>query len=117
MFFRNNIKKHIIYLKGDGIFDRLNNKDVMKALWETTSFNKYKDIHEFSARAVENLMKDALIHKTLDNITIVMISFKNLKKALFVKKSNKNEIENQADIDKNGNLIIDSSFLRFSLFY
>ena len=84
----------------------------MKALWETTSINKYKDIHEFSARAVENLMKDALLHKTLDNITIVMISFKNLKNALFAKKkNNSHNSNNKIDVDKNGNLIIDSNFL------
>ena len=98
--------------KGDGIFDRLTNKDAMKAMWETCSMHKYKNIHEFSARATENLMRDALLHKTLDNITTVMISFKNLKNALFGKKKS-GSLETPNNVDKNGNLIIDSIFFFF----
>ena len=79
----------------------------MKAMWETTVSKRYKNIHEFSARAVENVMKDAFLHKTLDNITTVMISFKNLKTALF---SNKNAEKDCNNVDKNGNLILDSKF-------
>jgi hypothetical protein len=33
-------------------------------------------------------MKEALLHKTLDNITVVMISLKNMKRVLFGNKSN-----------------------------
>ena len=83
----------------------------MKALWETCSVHKYRNIHEFSARATENLMRDALLHKTLDNITTVMISFKNLKNALFPKK--KSGGLEATNVDKNGNLIIDSKYLIF----
>ena len=85
----------------------------MKAMWETCSMHKYKNIHEFSARATENLMRDALLHKTLDNITTVMISFKNLKNALFGKKKS-GGLETPNNVDKNGNLIIESIlFLNF----
>jgi len=89
--------------EGDGIFDRLTNKEAMKGLWETTSLHKYKNVHEFSARAIENLMKEALMHKTLDNITSVMIGFKNLKNALFAKNKNDGKENFQSNVDKNGN--------------
>lgn len=84
----------------------------MKAIWETKSLNKFKNIHEFCARAVENLMKDSLMHKTLDNITSVMIGFKNLKESLFGNQQKQKNNENNQNVDKNGNLIIDS-FISF----
>lgn len=49
-------------------------------------------------------MKESLIHKTLDNITVVMIAFKNLKETIFDKNNGKDQV------DKNGNLIIDSNY-------
>ena len=101
---------------GDGIFDRLNNKDAIKAIWETVTIHKFKTIHEFSGKAIENLMRESLMNKTLDNITSVMISFKNLKDTLFVKKNNMNNKEViPANVDKNGNLIIDSKFYKMIL--
>lgn len=54
------------------------------------------------------MMRESLLHKTLDNITIVFIGFKNLKETLF---GNKTKIkENVQNVDKNGNLIIDSNY-------
>lgn len=72
--------------KGDGIFDKLNNKEACRSIWETGKHCKFENIHEFTARAVENLMREALLHKTLDNITVVMISFKSLKDSILGKK-------------------------------
>lgn len=111
--------KKLFYL-GDGIFDKLTNKDVIKAAWETVSLHKYKNVHEFCGKAVENMMRESLLHKTLDNITIVFIGFKNLKETLFGNKTKTKE--NLQNVDKNGNLIIDSNyfinlieFLKFAL--
>ena len=47
--------------------------------------NTYSTLHEFNAKATENLMRDAFLKKSLDNITVVMVSFKNLKSKLFPK--------------------------------
>ena len=55
-------------------------------------------MHEFSGRAVENMMKDSLVHKSLDNVTAVMICFKNFQRTIFPKKNKNIVIERQGSI-------------------
>jgi len=59
-------------------------------------------MHEFSGKAVENMMKEALSHKSLDNVTAVMVCFKNFKKTLFPKKSK------NCGIERKGSLLLSS---------
>ena len=40
-------------------------------------------MHEFSGRAVDTVLKFGLFRKTMDNITVVIIGFDNLKKSIF----------------------------------
>jgi len=40
-------------------------------------------VHEFSGLAVDTVLKFGLLRKTMDNITVVIIGFDNLKKGLF----------------------------------
>jgi len=42
--------------------------------------NKESDVHKQSAVGVERLMKESLIQKTLDNITVVMVAFSGFEK-------------------------------------
>ena len=39
---------------------------------------KFKNVHEFCGKAVENIMKLAFNKKTLDNVTVVMIALDGL---------------------------------------
>lgn len=39
----------------------------------------YNDIHELVARSVENIIQTSFKNKTFDNVTVVMIGFKNFK--------------------------------------
>jgi len=73
-----------IALACDGIFDKLTNQDVIKTAWDSTQF-RANDIHHQCSIAVEALMKESLIRRTLDNITVVMISLSGLKRAMFPK--------------------------------
>ena len=41
------------------------------------------NIHKQTGMAVEYILKNSLLRRTLDNVTVVMISFKNFKKAVF----------------------------------
>ena len=79
-----------IVLGCDGIFDKLNNMQVIQAAWESSRKN-YKDrgqsIHSVCGLSVEKVMKASVLEKTADNITVVVIAFKNFKKCL------KNEID------------------------
>jgi hypothetical protein len=76
---------------GDGVYDRLNNKEVMKSLWSVSDVNNFTNLHEFNGKATENLMRETFLKKSLDNITVVMISFKNLKNKLFPKNKHSNQ--------------------------
>lgn len=40
-------------------------------------------MHEFSGLAVDTVLKFGLFRKTMDNITVVIIGFDNLKNSLF----------------------------------
>lgn len=79
-----------IVLGCDGIFDKLSNMQCIQATWESSRKN-YKDrgqtIHSVCGLGVEKVMKASVAEKTADNITVVVIAFKNFKKCL------KNEID------------------------
>jgi serine/threonine protein phosphatase PrpC len=66
---------------GDGIYDKLSNSEVIDIVWDTLSRERgrFKTIHEFCGKAVENIMKLAFHKKTLDNITVVMIALEGLQ--------------------------------------
>lgn len=61
-----------ILLGCDGIFDKLENKDIIKALL-------YKEINEnihvYAGKCVDNLIKEVLRSKSMDNLTAVLICF------------------------------------------
>ena len=40
-------------------------------------------IHKQSGMAVEYILKNALLRRTLDNVTVVLIAFNNFKHAVF----------------------------------
>jgi hypothetical protein len=41
------------------------------------------NIHKQSGMAVEYILKNSLLRRTLDNVTVVMIAFSNFKHAVF----------------------------------
>jgi hypothetical protein len=57
----------------------------VQAAWESARKN-YKDrgqsIHGMCGVVVEKIMKASVAERTMDNITVVIISFKNFKKCL-----------------------------------
>lgn len=67
----------------DGIFDKLTNNDVANCIWDETFLKGgFTNVHEFAAKAVNNVIMLAFKKKTLDNVTVVIVIFKNLKKAV-----------------------------------
>ena len=46
-----------IVLGCDGIYDRLENNEIIKIIQNSKNGKNFKDIHEFSGRAVEILMR------------------------------------------------------------
>ena len=74
------------YILGDGIFDKLNSKDVIRTVWESTEQEKATNIHQQCGLAVEQILRESITRRTLDNITVVVIGFKNFKQSLFPRK-------------------------------
>jgi len=68
-----------ILLASDGIFDKLNNKEIVQLIYETISKMKGNPtINKQCMECVDAVIKTSLMRKSLDNVTVVMIAFKNL---------------------------------------
>ena len=65
----------------DGIFDQLSNEEVVECVWMTCdgSSSNVENVHQQCKVGVDMIMKSALVRKTLDNITTVMVAFENFE--------------------------------------
>ena len=60
----------IIFNLGDGIFDRLDNIDILKTIWGfKKKGNKFKNIHSLSANIVDSVIKFSLVKLSGDNVS------------------------------------------------
>ncbi len=73
----------------DGVFDRLSNRDVLELSWETihnhaseVGSNQSNSIFQLSGLVTDKILIQSAIEKSSDNLTIVMIAFKNLESSL-----------------------------------
>ena len=64
-----------IILACDGIFDKMNNEDCIDCVWNTVEHSDKPDIHETLGEGAESIMKNSLNRRSLDNVTVVIISF------------------------------------------
>ena len=63
----------------------MNNKDVITAAWDAarrTFKQATQSIHQICGQSIELILKASVASRTLDNITGVLISFKNFRKTL-----------------------------------
>lgn len=73
-----------VFLACDGIFDALTNDEVNSAIWETV--NHYKENVPKTATSlqmclndcVNNVLKHSLIQHSEDNVTAILVAFRNL---------------------------------------
>lgn len=70
-----------IILAWDGIFDKMSNKDCIDTVWQTVRKTQ-GNIHKVAGEWVEMILKTSVANRTIDNITVVIVWFKNLRKAL-----------------------------------
>eukprot|EP00831_Metopus_contortus_P010745 TRINITY_DN14204_c0_g1_i2.p1 TRINITY_DN14204_c0_g1~~TRINITY_DN14204_c0_g1_i2.p1 ORF type:complete len:202 (-),score=36.05 TRINITY_DN14204_c0_g1_i2:143-748(-) len=69
-----------VVLGSDGIFDKLSNKDVIQCVLNTIKEPLLaKSVHHECGLAVECIIKNSLLRKSFDNVTILMVAFKNFK--------------------------------------
>ena len=71
--------RDFIIMGCDGIFDRLSNKEVLQCAWNSVNDNVSPNIHKMCGLSVEYVLKNSLLRRTLDNVTVVMIAFSNFK--------------------------------------
>lgn len=58
---------------GDGVFDKLSNQEIIRAIWDTEEYNK--DYHKFTGNALDNVMREVFMSKSTDNISAIIITF------------------------------------------
>lgn len=66
-----------IVIGSDGIFDKLSNEELVRCGW--VGLGGIEDPMVCYKQAVDNIMAQSLIKKTQDNISAVLIAFKNLE--------------------------------------
>ena len=68
----------------DGIFDKLSSEDAGKIVWKRAKAASQRgcNIHEICGECVVGVLQEAMEHRSLDNVTVVMIAFKNFKRSL-----------------------------------
>jgi serine/threonine protein phosphatase PrpC len=89
-------KKHdFIALASDGIFDKMTNEDISNCVWLSCEAAKQVDnVHHFCGLGVEGILKNSLYRQSLDNVTVVMVAFRNFQRV--VCGSSSNEVEKPA---------------------
>lgn len=89
-----NLEHDYIVLGCDGIYDKLSNEDVVRCVWNSVSDNRQlkvaNNVHKQCGMGVEYVLKNSLLRRTLDNVTVVMVAFSNFKKAVFGEQSKEN---------------------------
>ena len=71
-----------IVMGSDGIFDKLSNKEAIQCVWNSVKNEKAGGIHQQCGVAADTVLKNALFRKSLDNVTVLVIAFTNLKRIL-----------------------------------
>lgn len=73
---------------GDGIYDKLENDDIIREAWNLLHSKEATNIHEFNKLAVEAILRESLLQKSLDNVTCVMITFSGLEERFIAEANN-----------------------------
>ena len=73
-----------MFIASDGVFDTLSNKEIINIIWYTIEYYKKilpkpsKYYGEILNECVNNVLKTALIKKSDDNVTAILVCFTNL---------------------------------------
>ena len=72
-------KNDFIVLGSDGIFDKLDNEEIVKGIWSTlgTSESMGKDANEQAGICADMTIKLAMSKRSKDNVSAIFIGFKN----------------------------------------
>lgn len=107
------VKEHDFIILGcDGIYDKLENNESISCVWRAVHDNRFHpavkgqatDIHKICGMGVEYVMKNSLLRRSLDNVTVVVIGFSNFKHTVFghepsIKPSNSRNSEQKGSLE------------------
>ena len=95
----------------DGIFDQINNLDIFNSVWMIINhfFKNGLNVHNICGKVVDFVLKCAMARKSFDNVTCLIVAFKDFGKlnVNFDNNGNKNEnnflinnVKNWSDFEK-----------------
>ena len=69
-----------VFIASDGIYDVLSNKQIIEIIWGTFEYHRGKGLtaDQILEDAVQNVLKKALLKDTDDNITAILVCFRNM---------------------------------------
>lgn len=73
-------KNDFILIGCDGLFEKLKNNEIIEKIWSFIDDDKsdlIMDVHHLNGIIVQNVIEECINKKSSDNLTAVMISFKN----------------------------------------
>lgn len=76
-----------IVMGSDGIFDKISNRETVQCMWNSLRDEKTVDVHQQTGKGVECIIKNSLFRKSLDNVTVVIISFENFERIFLGEES------------------------------
>ena len=96
-----NQKVDFLIMGCDGIFEFLTNEDCVSLAWKIMKENikNYNNFHQMNGDIVDLIIKSALKRNSIDNVTVLFVSFKNFKKKF--KKGKFFSISNYRNINFN----------------
>lgn len=80
-----------IHKLGDGIFDKATNTSLIESVWASLKSGQTSNLHEFCKIGVESIIREALIKKSVDNVTAILIVFESMEKMIANQHSKLNE--------------------------
>ncbi len=66
-------------IKGDGVFDKMTNEEIQNVAWQGWASKREQNIHMMLRNGTENIIKESLLKKSLDNVTGILIGFSHLE--------------------------------------
>jgi serine/threonine protein phosphatase PrpC len=75
----------------DGIFDKMDNDETAMSVWRAAHDNvnhpnvkgTATDVHKLCGMGVDYILKNSLLRRSLDNVTVVVVAFSHFKHAVF----------------------------------
>lgn len=68
---------------GDGIYDRLENEQILNKIWSYKKKRKtFDDIHFLCKQITDAIIKYSMQKKSVDNVSVIFIAFKNFERKM-----------------------------------